>query len=396
MMKKNYLILPLLLLCVGSTACGRTAVNLNDYVTVDFNGYNTIGTASSHFDMDKMIAENPKSFGIKGSAGEIEVASVEMLLEDSIRGKLNQTSDLSNGDNITYHWEISNEDSLKEKFPVKFSYEDVSYSVSGLQEAEVFDPFEGVHVNFTGFSPNGELQIETNGAKMGELYYIADKNSGLKNGDTVIIKVDDPSGSGSLNDYCARNGKIPSVTEKEYTVEGLPSYVTRLDEIPEDMSQKLMAQANDTIQAYTAQWSTDANTGDTKSIKETDFIGYYLLTGKEGMSVHPQNQLFFVFRMKSDMYALKRGGSDTEKVHGEETYYTFYQYSDIILLEDGTCSVDMSAGSMCETSVQTDYGYMSFFPVFYDFKGYRDLDSLFNDCITTKIDTYQYESTVQE
>ena len=84
------------------------------------------------------------------------------------------------------------------------------------------------------------------------------------------------------------------------------------------------------------------------------------------------------------------------KVHGEETYYTFYQYSDIILLEDRTCSVDMSAGSMCETSVQTDYGYMSFFPVFYDFKGYRDLDSLFNDCITTKIDTYQYESTVQE
>lgn len=95
------------------------------------------------------------------------------------------------------------------------------------------------------------------------------------------------------------------------------------------------------------------------------------------------------------MNALKRGGDGSTKVEGEETYYTFYRYSDITLLADGTCSIDLSKGAMSDHTTESDYGYNDWFAVFYKFKGYPDLDSMFNECVTQKLEQYNYESTIE-
>ena len=129
-------------LCAVLTGCGRTKINLNDYLTVNYDGYETVGTASSSFDMEKMISENPSAFGLKGEVSEMELLGVEIILDESLKGSLDKTNGLSNGNKITYHWEIVGEDSLKEKYPVSFVHEDITYTIEGLEQAEEFDPFE--------------------------------------------------------------------------------------------------------------------------------------------------------------------------------------------------------------------------------------------------------------
>ena len=100
--------------------------------------------------------------------------------------------------------------------------------------------------------------------------------------------------------------------------------------------------------------------------------------------------------MTSNVTGLKRGGDGETQESGQETYYTYYHYSDIMLLEDGTCSVDLSNGYMTNNSIESDYGKNGFFGAdFYRYKGYKDLDSMFNECVTKKISECNYESTVQ-
>ena len=66
-------------------------------------------------------------------------------------------------------------------------------------------------------------------------------------------------------------------------------------------------------------------------------------------------------------------------------------------MPDNTCSLDLSDGKLASYSYETDYGYDNgWFPTFYILHGKEDLDSIFNDCVTSQIDSYSYENTVTE
>ena len=374
-------------LCLVLTGCGRTKVNLNDYLTVKYDGYETVGTASSQFDVERLISENPSAFGLKGEVSEMELLGVEMVLDEALDGSLDKSSGLSNGDTITYHWTVSNEESLKEKYPISFVYEDTSYTIEGLKPAEEFDPFDEITVTFSGIAPFGKVDITQSGESP-YLMYNVDKASSLKNGDTVKITVDGL-------ELCAEYGKIPTAEEKEYTVEGLASYASTLDEIPDDMKQKMQNQAHDSLISYGAELAGIPNWQGTIAVSEPEFLGYYLLTGKEGFTPTPYNGLYLVYKYTASINALKRGGSASDKVQGDETYYCYYYYSDIQNLPDGTCSVDLSAGQLCKKTSESDCGYQNFIPIFFNFKGYPDIDSMFNDCVTSQTEQYNYESTVK-
>ncbi len=185
-----------------------------------------------------------------------------------------------------------------------------------------------------------------------------------------------------------------SVRENKLRESGLTRevfYRKQLDSIPADMTEKLQQQANDGIQASCASWEEG------NSLKEAKLLGYYFLTGKEGFSANPQNELYLVYEVTANMTGLKRGGDGETMETGEETYYTYYRFSDIMLLADGTCSLDLSAGELCGNRIESDYGYYDFWvgASFYVFQGYKDLDSMFNDCVTKNIQNYNYETTVQ-
>ncbi|MDE6780652.1 MAG: hypothetical protein K2J40_04235 [Ruminococcus sp.] len=113
------------------------------------------------------------------------------------------------------------------------------------------------------------------------------------------------------------------------------------------------------------------------------------------MPQSPYNELYLVYKMSANVTGLKRHGDGQTQETGTEEYYTFYRYSDIVFLPDGTCSVDLSNGALTSNTIESDYGYYDLIAIFYNYKGYNDLDSMFNECVTQKIDRYNYESTIK-
>ncbi len=371
---------------VSFTGCGTKKVNLNNYLDITYSGYDTVGVASYTFDMEKCIKENPKAFGVKGEASDNDIMKIALDLDNAVDGKLDKSTELSNGDTINYIWNVNLTESLKEKYPVEFVYEDVSVDISTLDKAEAFDPFANLKITYGGIAPNGTLNISGKVDGMSDLYFSADKTSNLKNGDMVTVTVD--AYSGNVIDYCAKYGKIPSSVEKEYTVEGLSSYVAAIEEIPDDILEKMKNQALDVIKADAAGWSKD------NSLDKAECIGYYFLSPKEGFSTSYNNIIYAVYKVTANITGTKENSDQEETV--KETYYTCYTYSNIMVLDDGTCSVDTSKGKMTSNTCKSEYGSTGFWWSAYTYHGYNDLDSMFNDCVTKNVGEYNYESTIKE
>lgn len=266
-------------------------------------------------------------------------------------------------------------------------------TVSGLDEVETFDPFENVTVNFSGMSPNGSASISESGSSADiDLRYTLDKDSGLKNGDEVTVSVSSYDDT-NIEEYCESKGKAISATEKTFTVEGLASYAQTIADIPDDMKSKMLAQAEDAIKAKCI-WDKEGTTGVLKSL---EYLGDYYLTGKEGFEASPYNKIYCVYKGTVEFNALKRHGDGKTKETGTASFYTYYYYDNIIIMPDNTCSLDLSDGELASYSYETDYGYDDFWgATFYSLHGKEDLDSMFNDCITSQITNYNYESTVTE
>lgn len=367
------------------TGCGRTAVNLNDYVTVNYEGYNTVGVAEYDFDYEKMIEDNPKAFGLSKDHSSDDTIEVLFDINQYIDGGLDKTEELSNGDTINFKWDISNEEALNENYPISLEYSDITINVEGLDEPESFDPFANVKVTFSGIAPNGTVSIDSNEkGELDELVYTADVNEGLSNGDKVKVKVD--SYSDSLNEYCLKYGKVPSATEKEYTVEGLASYVMSLDKIPKEVLDKMDTHAQDTFKAHVASaWN------DSETLKNITLIGNYFVYPKDSINVYTQNYLYFVYKIDAENM------DDKEKKGQTFSYYYYSYFKDIMILEDGICSYDLNEMTVPQGS--SFFGSVSgeaFSTGDHYYIGYKDLDSLFNKQITSKIGEYSYESTVEE
>ncbi|MCI1269455.1 MAG: hypothetical protein LKG21_06095 [Ruminococcus sp.] len=246
---------------------------------------------------------------------------------------------------------------------------------SSKAKKEKIDPFENLSVTFVGTSPNSSVEISGGNDSV---TYSPDIKSGMKNGDVVTITAETDYSNISLKE-----------NKKQYTVDGLSAYAMKLEEIPDDMKEKMQKQANDAIKASTASWHQGV------SLKQLDFVGYYFLTSKDGFNQTPYNQLYCVYKGTANVTGLKRDGDGKTQETGEETFYTYYTYSDIMLLNDNKCSVDLSSGQMASNTFESDYGYYNLIPVFYTYDGYKDLDSMFSNCVTQMIGSYNYESTVK-
>ncbi len=367
------------------TGCGSKSVNLNDYLKVSYSGYDTIGTASYSIDIDRLIEENPEAFGLKDGASEIDVAKIEMDIYDSINGSLDKNSELSNGDKITFNWKISNKESIEEKYPISISCENKEYTVENLDAAKEVDPFEGVNVTFEGIAPNGTAKVSSNN---GSFYYSLDKSANLSNGDVVKVSIGDDTSS-----YISK-GMIVNETEKEYTVEGLSAYAMKIDDIPQDVQDKMKQQAEDSIKADCSSW----NEGN--SLVSSEFIGYYFLAPKEGFSTYNHNLVYCVYKNTAKLTGYEVGSKpekDEEAKEFEDTYYTYCLFSDIVILPDGTGSVNLSNSKLSTNSAKSKYGYKSWGDIYaFTFHGYSDLDTMFNECVTSMISEYSYENTVSE
>lgn len=386
-MKPRILISAAALLVTGLalTGCGRTSVNLNDYLTLSCDGYDHVGLAAYSFELERMIMENPKAFGLAESYSEMEILGVEMVLSDAFSGSLDKTNGLSNGDTVTFSWNSINTSAIEDRYPVRLSFSDETIQVTGLEEAEIYDPFADITVSFEGIAPNGKVIINSAGAQVSGLSYTADRSSGLSNGDTITVSVSAPSG-GDLQSYLVNQGKAANATEQTYTVSGLASYIQALDELLADADTALDKHAQDTLQADIAQnWSHP------EQLQSITLLGNYLLTPKDAsIYVDNNNLLYYVYKVN----ALNQ----TTNVE----YYYYASFSDIMLMDDGTCSYNLNSiqvpqrggwfsdGTTFTVTITEEDGEHN-----YTYTGYQDLSTLFSEQVTSKIDKYNYETTVQ-
>lgn len=365
------------------TGCGSATIDLNKYITIEAEGYDSMGRIKCAFDYEafeedyggKIKAKVKSSDG--GTAADIALQLAfggeveDVFLDSCVYYQLDKYSDLSNDDVVTLKWNCEDEDA-KKYFNVKLKYSDIKYTVKGLTEVGTFDPFEYMNIEFYGTSPDGQAAISQNYDKT-EMQYISfwtDKSSGLSNGDKITVTA---SVQGSVESYVSQFGAIPSPLSKEFTVEGLPAYVAFSSEIDEGTLNAMKQQAED---VYKATWVSEE--GNLDGLKGLTYVGNYFLRKKDGAR-GDENCIYLVYKVDMEW---------------EGNYYPHYhctRFRDIMVSVDGNCTVDLNKYE------PTDHKYHlypdSFFPYCH---GYGTLDEVYADCVLSQIDIYTFENNVAE
>lgn len=364
----------------------KHTINLDDYVEVTFEGYQENGKAEVSVDREAVLLDIYKNAKIKGLKGKerkqlknAEIWSdISMLIynsdfmkleeiydEKGPKYKLNQSDGLSNGDEVIVSVDYDN--TLFKKYGIKFKGSQKSFKVTGLEKAEEYDYFSNIDVIFSGTSPNAEVEITRDENNDDINMYVErefSKTSGIKKGETITLNLlVDPN---ALLEEC---GYVLKETTKEFTCSNVAEYISALSQIPEDTMEKMKSQVEDVFMANeVAKWNNP------KSLKKLNFAGCYLLKPKEGINADKYNCLYLIYTVtvKND--------------DGKFTYYYYYEFDDVSLMEDGTCSVDLNQYSTPGKSFYNESYYY----------GYESLESLVNDCITSRIDQYEFESTVTQ
>ena len=244
-------------------------------------------------------------------------------------------------------------------------------------EVQMIDPFEGVVVTYSGMAPKATAAVS--GGNNNVMYEINPK-SNLSNGDKVTV-------TASLRPGVTTLGL--SETTKDYTVEGLAGYAVKAADISADIMGKMQSQSEDLITAKTAGYLEGA------SLKDKKLLGYYFLSPKEGFSTNTNNTIYFVYKLTSTLEIQEKVDGTTTEGVVDAVSYIYCTFKNITIMPDGTCSVDLSAGTLYSNSFNTDYVQKSGWSK-WSLPGYKDLDTMFNDVVAKNIANYTYENTVKE
>ncbi|NLJ94413.1 MAG: hypothetical protein GX326_02805, partial [Clostridiaceae bacterium] len=226
-----------------------TTIDLNKYATVEFTGYEGKGKPEINFDYVKFEQDHGEEileyyeemfsfefdsfsdYGVDDVLGGL--GDFGEILDDAVAdysnnyfvnefasnllfyGEFDKDSELSNGETITYHWNLENQGDylIPDSSKIKLKYEDIEATVEGLEQVKTFDPFEDLTVEFTGRNGLGKINLKPDHIDNG-LTYSAVNNGELSNGDEVTIEVEYSyyyPGEDEL--YIEEHGQIPSVWE---------------------------------------------------------------------------------------------------------------------------------------------------------------------------------------
>ena len=368
---------------------GKVSVDLNKYVTITTEGYDTLGQAQYLFDYNsfyedyknkiKMKTQNGKSTMVQDWMGDSYFA-VEMLNE-YIGGSLDKTSKLSNGDNVTFSW-YCEEDIIKELFNCNLKYSDITVQVSGLEEVKTFDPFLGIDIGFEGILPKVGVSVTNNSGdeKIDDIQFSPVINPTLKNGENIVIQA---TIKGTAEDFIEKYGMLPSPTEKQFKVEGLPEYIFSHNQMTAEHMDTLFGIAYDEL--VSESW------GSTETVEEVQLIGSYIFSQKEPKygDYEDYGSICTIF------YVTVNCKIDTSEgmVDYPVNYYYCIKFDNILLNTDGSIasSNEFGAYSRPYNRFDVDTGYGSKYQYYY--YGYQTLEEIKEDIIRSyyNLDDYNFE-----
>lgn len=387
MRKKLIKTLCLALVCAAAlfalASCGTKTVNIADYVTVTFDGADGYGTAYAYFDNDSFY---DAVAAVSKDKSYTEIMQYVLYWGNNVHVELDRYSSLSNGDKVTCT--ITYGSHLAEKLGVKLIPADgktFDVTVEGLAELSSIDLFTDIEsmISLSGTSPYGSLQIQSSTYQ--RVSYTADKTENISNGDVITITASAGySYDNDLDKLCAEcyNG-IPETDTYQYTVSGLDTYVTSIDQIPESLLTDMQKQAVDVIVAYTADAENSRWTGGFQMNGNPEYVGLYLMSAKKIRIFSDINRIYL-------MYKLNASNNDTTM-----DYYFFVQYSDAIIYGDGIAYVDTNNTVIPSGSLASNYGTDYFSTGDHGFVGFRQLGDFEHRYLRTNQDSYNWTTNIQ-
>lgn len=244
------------------------SIDMNQYLTIEAEGYDGYGKLHAAINWDAVEEKYGEKLSFTEEAGKtfgglISLMSPMDVLQDCVRVELETYSGLSNGDTVAYTWKV--DEDLANMLKCKIKCKDGSFSVSDLQQAETFDLFSQLEVEFTGTAPEGRASLTYTGTELRSDAFRCDKSRDLSNGDTITVSISDSN----VELLAEQLGKVPESLEKQYTVQGLNSYVRKASEIDETALAEMQKQASDEYISHAAQWKED------KKLENLSYLGNY-------------------------------------------------------------------------------------------------------------------------
>ena len=267
---------------------------------------------------------------------------------------------------------------------MRLSYEDLAFTVEGLQEAQEIDPFAEIELTYSGTAPNGEVSLANHAedSLLSNLRYEVEPTNGLDNGDTVTVSLPNVDTGESRRYYLTNFGVVFTETQKTYTVEGLGAYVTSLSEVAADTEtlDEMKARGEDSLRATAAkEWSEEI------SLDSMTYLGSYLLMAKDTDGrMNPNNMLYLVYQVQSSANLPEDG------IHQSFSYYYTVQFNNLTVSPDGKISVNLGEYSTSRDRFRKEFGNRSYY-----YNGYENLDTAFRQSVSVNVDRYTYESNIE-
>jgi len=365
-MKKTLIIAGIMAsaICVSFTSCGTKKADVSGGFELSFSGYDGYGTATLS-DSYSWVDDVIQNYGTDLSG--MELIAFDAALRSAVDYTITPNEAISNGDEITVSVDVDN--SLLEEYKIELTGGTAAFIADGLDEIEEINPFDDITISYDDIAPRAKATIDTNSFDK-SLVYTLDKDSGLSNGDIITVTVSPKSET--MEEYIQKYGKKLAETEKTYTVEGLSTYASALDDIPQDTIDKM---------DKTFQEAYAAKIADLGTIEKMELLGNYVQTAKSS-DTSPYNRFYFVYKVTADFSA-----EDAEV--GVQEYYWCAYYENIIIMPDGTISADyedLHMGSHNFDMLTVDVWYV---------EGCKDLETLYRYNVTERSGEYDCISTVK-
>lgn len=317
------LILLVVLLCIFSYKYVKSRpqkIDVSYYYDIELEGVDGFAKANLVFDKDKFLADNKGKIESRASSSKDEPYDEYLaeIIENMAPAELDKYENIANGDDLTVTYTIPEDQKLdvEEKYKVEFvDPQSETVSIEGLDEVGDFDPFEYVDVSVDGIYPKNYISIKLKDNAPEEMNYVniaADKDSKIQKGDTIKLRAD------ANNDTLSQNyGKKVSTTEKDITIDDVPSFLADVS----DLSEEDLDSLKDAAKGKIAEMSLPNGV----SLNDTKYVGE-LLSYKENSG----NELYLLYEITVS--------EDIEGHKGKFTFYNAVDFSDVTIGSDNLYS----------------------------------------------------------
>ena len=349
-------------------------VNLNNYLSASFSGYEGQGTAEVTFDEESFV---------KDFAGKIVV--IEDFLEEAkirkpkeeeeeekapdergVKALLKEISfeaspltDLKNSDTITVTWNIKPEE-LEEVYNIHLVSSDTVFTVEGLTLIAEIDPFDGVVITYEGVSPNVTASFTLAGVDESckSIIFAPDKTTHLKNGDIITVTITNYDEEAMKAEF----GKVLTTTTKQYTVEAPSSYVMDVSELS---GLDLSVFDSYSHPFFTDYWSQIAITDLTENYFTN--VGTYFLTNQSPLPESGEynfNALFSIYEVHATysytpFVDTSYAGIYSAAPVNQEYHFYYATFVPDLIVTDGVVQIPYDKMDDYTRTVEFQMGYLS-------------------------------------